>query len=175
MTKVNYQNGKIYKIYYLDDPNECYIGSTTKTLNERLSGHILSSNICKETYGCKFYKFVMTHGGFNKFKMILLEEYPCNSKLELVSRESYWMRKENSTLNGMKPSLLENLVFKEFEAICCVCGEKYKLTINNEHSYSEYHKQKLLESIISEKNELLQKLKECEKRLDNEIKRKKDL
>jgi len=62
---VNYENGKIYKI--LNKNNEIiYIGSTVNKLCRRFSTH--------------------RHRGNNN-KIILIENYNCNCKEELVQKE----------------------------------------------------------------------------------------
>lgn len=94
---VDYKNGKIYKITS-NNSNEIYIGSTAqKTLKRRLSGHK------------KAYKLYLTKGGkyITSFKIIqyddyiieLLENYPCNSKTELESREGYWIKNTPNCVN----------------------------------------------------------------------------
>ena len=85
---VNYKQGKIYKI-------ECnvtgliYIGSTCKKkLSQRMTGHRSQ------------YKKYLNHKGkyYSVFKVmenddydiILIEDYPCNSKDQLFARERYY-------------------------------------------------------------------------------------
>ena len=87
---VNYQNGKIYKIYsYQTD--DVYYGSTTQKLCRRMVGHrtdhkqgtgITSKDILK----------------FDDAKIELVEVYSCNNKEELHKREG-WYIKNNDCVN----------------------------------------------------------------------------
>ena len=40
----------------------------------------------------------MNEYGFDKFFIDLIEEYPCNTQVELLAREGHWI-KETGTLN----------------------------------------------------------------------------
>ena len=80
---IDYQKGKIYKI-------EChttgliYIGSTTATLKRRLSNHKCSrtpiSNQVLEN---------------NNYEIILIENYPCQNKTELLTKEGKYQKEIN--------------------------------------------------------------------------------
>ena len=79
----NYQRGKIYK---LTSPNtdNIYIGSTIQTLEKRL---IIHKHETKHNKGNS--SSVMFRYGVPQIELI--ENYPCNSKKELVAREQYYM------------------------------------------------------------------------------------
>jgi hypothetical protein len=80
---IDYSKGKIYQII-CDTTGLIYIGSTCESLSRRLSQHksdnkragkILSSvNVLKN----------------NNYKIILIEEYPCENREQLLKRERYW-------------------------------------------------------------------------------------
>jgi hypothetical protein len=87
---VNYQQGKIYKI--IDNVNgNIYIGSTCKkTLAERLSQHKSRFKLYLEkSLEGKYGSFDIIKNG--DYKIILIEEYPCNTKDQLTAREQYWI------------------------------------------------------------------------------------
>lgn len=88
---VNYQQGKIYKI-------ECnitgliYIGSTCKTtLAQRMSQH--RSKYKEYLNGKSNYYSSFTVMENNDYDIILIEDYPCNSKDQLFARERYYTNK----------------------------------------------------------------------------------
>jgi hypothetical protein len=88
MENNKYQRGKIYKI--VDNTNNnIYIGSTTEpTLARRLAKHVGNYKFYKKG-GHKFMtSFNILEN--NDYNIILIESYPCNSRDELYSRESYW-------------------------------------------------------------------------------------
>ena len=89
----DYKNGKIYQIKNTID-EEVYVGSTIAPLNRRMTKHKYSAKI----EGEKPLYLKMNQYGFDKFFIELIEEYQCNSKLELFAREGYWIR-DRGTLN----------------------------------------------------------------------------
>jgi len=74
-----YDNGKIYKIVDFTNGN-IYIGSTVQTLTERLAQHKRD----KRCSSCDIIK----NGDYD---IILIENYPCQSKEELEARERYYI------------------------------------------------------------------------------------
>ena len=79
MTK--YENSKIYKLINNEMPNMVYYGSTSQSLTNRLSTHKAPCNTCSS-------KLLFEYG---TVEIILLENYPCNSKDELIKRERYYI------------------------------------------------------------------------------------
>lgn len=94
---VNYQNGKIYKIV-LDECDEIYVGSTTKTLSQRMSSHRAEA---KKT-PIPAHSFINEYG-WDKAHIILIEDYPCERKEQLNARERYWIE-QIGTLNKTIPT-----------------------------------------------------------------------
>jgi hypothetical protein len=92
---VDYKKGKIYQIKNTID-DDIYVGSTTNTLEGRMKGHRQGSNTKCKQHMILYNK--MNEYGFDKFFVELIEEYPCNSKIELGAREGHWI-KERGTLN----------------------------------------------------------------------------
>lgn len=78
---MKYDNGKIYKL--IDNTNgNIYIGSTVQPLYKRKSQHkAVGNNKCVS-------KFIIDNGDYD---IILIENYPCKSKEELLMRERYYI------------------------------------------------------------------------------------
>ena len=74
----DYSEGKIYKIV-CNESGEVYIGSTVQNLNRRLNAHRYTHCSARQ---------IINRGNY---EIILLEEYPCNSDLEMRMREQYWL------------------------------------------------------------------------------------
>ena len=76
-----YQNGKIYKLV-CDNSPLVYYGSTIQSLNTRLTHHKHQYNTCssKELFD------------LGNVSIVLVEDYPCNSKYELESRERIYIQ-----------------------------------------------------------------------------------
>ena len=148
----NYNNGKIYKI--IDSENKViYIGSTTEKLCSRYAKH--------------------KHKAIGN-KIILLENYPCNCREELVKKEQELIEQYDNLLN--KHRAYNSIEYhKEYK-------KEYHLNYHNE--YYEKNKDKLSEKnkVYREKHkvEISQKAKVkvicecgCEIRKDIILKHKK--
>jgi hypothetical protein len=88
----NYQNAKIYKIYSYEN-DDVYYGSTVETLSQRMAHHKTHLKLYKEgKYGylTSFKILELTSA-----KIELVENYPCNSREELLQREGYYIRNNN--------------------------------------------------------------------------------
>jgi len=96
---MNYKNAKIYKL--TGENGLYYYGSTTRRLNIRLNEHR-----CKS--GCERSKLLTNP------TIELLENYPCNNKIELQERER-WYIENNECVNRKVP----NRTDKEYQ-------EKYR-------------------------------------------------
>lgn len=108
---VNYNEGKIYKLIS-EQTDKIYIGSTAKKLlNQRLESH-------RE----KFLEWIKNNTSYttsfeilqyNDYKIILIENYPCNSKDELRQREQYWIDKNKDICVNMRNSYISKEERKE--------------------------------------------------------------
>ena len=95
MTKVNYNNGKIYKIEALNgEEGDIYIGSTTKQyLSQRMTAHRNDYNKWKQGKHNKVTSYdLFEKYGINNCEIILLENCPCDSKDQLHARESHYIK-----------------------------------------------------------------------------------
>ena len=52
----------------------------------------------------KVYQVIRNNGGWDNWSMILIENYPCNNKLEAEQRERYWIETLQATLNQIIPT-----------------------------------------------------------------------
>jgi hypothetical protein len=99
----DYSKGKIYKIFPINGDDICYIGSTTKTLNQRMKGHRdhyhqwkldglknTSSSVLFEKYG------------ENGCRIELIKLFPCSSKSELHEEEERIRKLYPSSVNVMR-------------------------------------------------------------------------
>ena len=86
---VKYENGKIYKL--IDNTNgSVYVGSTAEpTLARRLAKHVSTYRSWLKDVHNYGSAFEILHN--EDYKIILIEEYPCSSKDQLLQREQYWM------------------------------------------------------------------------------------
>lgn len=102
MTEINkYSSGKIYKIWSPSRDDLIYYGSTIEKLNRRLSGHITKYKSYKAGKGCNCRSFKIFEV-CDDYRIDLVENYPCNSKEELNSREGEFI-KNNMCVNKVVP------------------------------------------------------------------------
>ena len=95
---VNYQNGKIYKIWDVAF-TKCYIGSTCEDIKKRYTRH--KENYHRYKNGK--YHYVSVYDLFDEFgiencKIVWEEDFSCGSKKELEKREGL-IQKENDCIN----------------------------------------------------------------------------
>jgi predicted GIY-YIG superfamily endonuclease len=82
---MDYKNGKIYKLQC--DDGHFYIGSTTSTLVKRMWGHTSKS---KKYPDRRIYKHI--DGKWDSVRIVLIEEFPCENKNQLVRKEDEHIR-----------------------------------------------------------------------------------
>jgi hypothetical protein len=98
VTKPNkYLNGKIYMISSVNS-KKVYIGSTTKSLSQRMSEH-----------KCRYKQY--TNNGIGNYvssfdimkysdaSIKLLESFPCDNRTQLSSREEKWFNRKDTCNN----------------------------------------------------------------------------
>jgi hypothetical protein len=148
-----YENGKIYKIiptrYYEDDdiPEEDqYIGSTIKTLKKRYSHHkyCYKKFINGDKSRSVSSKILFEKYGSDNLKIELIENYPCESDLELRERENYYLKRnycinKNSAICDIE-KVKENERKRELMFYHCECGSVVKRYKKLRHFRSNKHK-----------------------------------
>jgi len=112
----NYQNGKIYEITN-DVNDEEYVGSTILKLCQRWGNHKSDMERLKHR---KLYA-MMNEIGIEHFRIVLIENFPCNSVEELTAREEHWRKAKNATLNMSQCALTEEEIKKKH----CDRSQKY--------------------------------------------------
>jgi len=122
---VNYQNGKIYKLYS-PSKNLIYIGSTTQPLSKRLSKHLCDYRIYKNGGHHYYTSFLVLEN--EDYKIELVELYPCNNKEQLEKKEGEYI-KNNECCNKIVAGRTYN--------------EYYQDNKEKKHEYYEANKKKI--------------------------------
>lgn len=91
-TKMSYKNAKIYVIRSYKTDN-VYIGSTTQSLSKRFALHVGHFKSQKKYYS----SFEILKYGDSYIE--LLEEYPCDTKEQLLRKEGELIRQTNNCVN----------------------------------------------------------------------------
>lgn len=85
---MDYRNGKIYRLV-CNNSGQQYIGSTTRSLSKRKNDHKTKYNAWIQGK-CHFITaFKIIESG--NYDIVLIEDFPCDSKEQLHSRERYWI------------------------------------------------------------------------------------
>jgi hypothetical protein len=101
-----YDKSIIYKLKHNEDYDDTniYIGSTSNFKNRKYYHKNSCNNEKSHNYNCFVYKYIKDNGGWNEWVMIPIEEYPCNSKNELLIRERHYIDILRPTLNIKIPT-----------------------------------------------------------------------
>jgi len=102
---IDYKKSLIYKLCC---NNTCikdiYIGSTTDFTKRKYQHKYRSDNPDIIEQNFKVYQFIRENNGWDNWSMVLVEYFPCESKLELKKRERYWIETLESKLNSQIPT-----------------------------------------------------------------------
>jgi hypothetical protein len=151
---VNYENGKIYKIV-CNATGKQYIGSTTKTLDERLKRHWIGylRFIQKKWFVCCSSLEILKGGDFC---IHLIEECSCKTKNELLARERFYI--ENTECVNKNLPLRTKDEAKNYNKIYY---EKNKEKLAEKHKINyDRNKEKILESQrLRYKNEAIARIR----------------
>ena len=139
----DYSQGKIYKIIS-DLTDMIYIGSTKRFyLNDRLSKH--NWEYREWLKGRKKYVSSFEIIKLENFKIVLIENFPCNSKDELVQREQYYIDKYKSNLVNKNNSYMSIEDKKEYKRLNQLNRDKDKKQAEHK-KYVENNKERVLEN-----------------------------
>jgi len=146
---IDYKKEKVYKIVN-DINDDVYVGSTVNTLSQRMAHHKYDFEKYPDR---KIYKFIRDIGGdWSHCKIILIEDYPCERKEQLLQREQYY--KKIATLNNYNCFGLDKKRFKKYKkkymdeyyesnkakVNICPCGKEYTYFNKSSHEKTKHHK-----------------------------------
>jgi predicted GIY-YIG superfamily endonuclease len=92
---INYENCIIYKISCKDENcKDIYIGQTCDLIRRKYAHKTQSQN--KNMY---LYTVINENGGWENWKMEVVEKYLAKSKQDILDREQYWINTLQANLN----------------------------------------------------------------------------
>ena len=157
----DYSNSIIYKIR-CDDVPEIYVGSTTN-FNKRKGHHKYDcNNENSKTYNLKVYQFIRDYGGWENWKMDIIDVCNLETKEQKLTLEREWYEKLGATLNSEVPGRTrtewcelnknynkeyhqlnkESIAEKQNQKFQCDCGGKYTHKHKSRHLKSKKHLKK---------------------------------
>lgn len=140
---VNYENGKIYKLYSLSK-NIVYFGSTAeKYLSKRLQHHLADYKKYKNNKKNFITSFKVLE--CEDYKIELIEEINCNNIDQLRERERFYIE-NNDCINKKIPNRTNKEYHKEWEQNNKEHIKEYKKEYyeNNKEHYKEHKSQKVI-------------------------------
>lgn len=104
-----WENGCIYMLRHKDDVElqNIYIGSTTNFRCRKNDHKMICINQNHRSHYENKYQFIRDNGGWDNWKMIWIEDYPCKSKKELLKREDEVMLQYQNKLNQLRACLTD--------------------------------------------------------------------
>jgi hypothetical protein len=93
-----YENGKIYKLVNNED-DKIYVGSTCLPLSKRLYGHRADAKRRPDKASYKHLNEI----GWDNVQIVLIEEFACENKMELLKRERHFFDQLKPELNRNRP------------------------------------------------------------------------
>lgn len=155
-----------------DGMSECYIGSTFD-FDIRKGNHIsVCNNVKSKSHNLKVYSFIRENGGFQKWKMEIIEKVLASTQRQLDayedihiiklkpalnscrakrSREQYYIDNKEKLNKKSKEHYLENREelkkYKNIKVECC-CGGRFTKTHKARHNDSARHKKYMYQGII---------------------------
>jgi len=166
--EIDYSNTIIYKITCKDiSVTDVYVGHTTNFV-QRKHAHKQSCNNNKSVnHTCKIYEVIRSNGGWNNWKMEIINFFNCKDHYEARKKEQEYFITLNATLNSIEPmptpkNIVEKKEKKDKEIFfCTTCNIKCNnIKLFEEHNNTKKHLNKL--SIIGE-NTNTHNLFSCEK------------
>ncbi|KAJ1388893.1 hypothetical protein B484DRAFT_341183 [Ochromonadaceae sp. CCMP2298] len=164
----DYQNSRIYKFIDLET-NECYIGSTTLALSQRLAQHVSSykSYLNDKSAYVTSYKIIAN----NDYDIVLIELFPCNNKEELHARESHYCQSITCEQNKQyREANREQINNYQNTVIYCQCGCSYTRQNKAQHERTKIHKEYVKNMLYYDIRRGLNMIKALDKHFCNQIK-----
>ena len=97
----DFSKAVIYKLEHVDGAS-VYVGSTTN-LSARRNAHKTNSlNPASKEFNSPLYKAIREAGGFEYFKVMVIKEFPCKTKMALLIEETRISSEIKPTLNSCK-------------------------------------------------------------------------
>jgi predicted GIY-YIG superfamily endonuclease len=146
-----YCNSVIYKLCCKDPSIEdFYVGSTTNFTKRKAQHKTHCNNENSKDYNIYVYQFIRDNGGFFNWDMILIKDYPTDSKRNLEMEE-------RRIIEELKPNLNKNIPYRTIDERKNYYYDNVDKLLKQKKDYREKNKQ-----IIAEKKKIYQ-LKNKEK------------
>jgi group I intron endonuclease len=142
---MDYSKSIIYKICCNDvSITDVYVGSTTNLTKRKNKHKSCCNNSNDKSYDTYKYQFIRENEGWDNWSVIVVEEFNCESKFQLETRERYWLEQLKATLNKCIPTRTTQENNKDYYA-----NNKDKINERKKEHY-ENNKDKMKEKVKCE-------------------------
>jgi hypothetical protein len=101
---LDYSNTIIYKITCNDtNITDKYVGHTTNFVQRKHAHKNTCVNEKSASYKCKLYEVIRNNGGWNNWKMEIVDFFNCKDLCEARQKEQEYFVSLNATLNSIEP------------------------------------------------------------------------
>jgi hypothetical protein len=142
--EIDYSNTIIYKITCKDSSvTDVYVGHTTNFVQRKHSHKQSCINDKTPNHNCKLYDVIRNNGGWNNWKMEIINFFNCQDHYEARKKEQEYFVSLNATLNSIEP--MPKPKIKPIEEKQFLYCEKCNLNFSNSnllefHNNTEKHK-----------------------------------
>lgn len=103
-TDIDYSNTIIYKITCTNpEIKDVYVGHTTNFVQRKHCHKQGCNNIKSSNYNCKLYKTMREKGGWDNWKMEIIDFFNCSNQYEARQKEQEYFISLNANLNSVEP------------------------------------------------------------------------
>ena len=163
--EIDYSNTIIYKITCKDPKiKDLYVGHTTNFV-QRKHAHKQNCNDVKNPTPCKLYQVIRDNGGWNNWKMEIVNFFECKDHYEARKKEQEYFVLLNATLNSIEPMPkpkvvipVEKVKIQKEIFHCEICNIKFKnLKLLDIHKNTKKHVKKQQVTVETKTNENIPK------------------
>ena len=111
---VCYSKSVIYKIVCNTDDTLIYVGSSCSFTTRKSQHKCVCYSPNSKKYNLPLYRMIRNNGGWENFRMVIIEQYPCETKTELHIREEELRVEYNANMNGQSAYTNQKEYHKEY-------------------------------------------------------------
>ena len=140
-TYIDYSNTIIYKITCKDETiSDVYVGYTTNFVQRKYAHKMCCISDTTNTSNCKLYQVIRNNGGWDNWKMEIIDVITCNDMYDAKKKEKEYVVLLQANLNSVEP--LPHPRRTSYRFYCEKCNFKCsKQSIYNKHLDTTKHQQ----------------------------------
>lgn len=127
---IDYSKSVIYKIEHIDNPELLYVGSTTDFIRRKAEHKRRCKYENGKQYNSKLYQMIRDNGNWESFKIMIISEFPCNNRTDLIIEEEKYRKESQASLNTLKSHRTIKEKKEQNKLATIKYQEKYKEKIN---------------------------------------------